>query len=243
MLFVHPNPLDASAWMYQMAHFSSWFRCIAVDIPGYGHSPRASDGLTLSDLAQACWEVIDETVQGEPAVLVGCSAGTLIVTEMSRLRPSSTRALVLSGTGLWPEADWALLMRSRITSFSARGISFRFGYVLEGFGQSFRETPMARYLAEVFASRDHIADVNSILRQFAAISRPLSGGFFASVSSPTLILSGSEDNSNAFASALQAAIPDCELRVLAGAGHTCHLDRPWEFDGLMIDFLRRREIL
>ncbi|MBI2320106.1 MAG: alpha/beta hydrolase, partial [Betaproteobacteria bacterium] len=33
MVFVHPNPMDQSCWMYQMAHLSTWYRCLAIDIP------------------------------------------------------------------------------------------------------------------------------------------------------------------------------------------------------------------
>ena len=27
---------------------------------------------------------------------------------------------------------------------------------------------------------------------------------------------------------------------MEGAGHACHVERPWEFDAAMIDFLSRR---
>ena len=38
MAFVHPNPMDQSCWIFQMAQMSTWFRCIAIDVPGYGTS-------------------------------------------------------------------------------------------------------------------------------------------------------------------------------------------------------------
>jgi len=34
MAFVHPNPMDQSCWIYQMARFSTWFRCAAIDAEG-----------------------------------------------------------------------------------------------------------------------------------------------------------------------------------------------------------------
>lgn len=74
MAFVHPNPMDQSCWIFQMAHMSTWYRCIAIDIPEYGRSPKAAPGLTMDDMAQACWEAIDDAAPGERAILVGWSA-------------------------------------------------------------------------------------------------------------------------------------------------------------------------
>src|SRR6478609_6134219 len=105
MAFVHPNPMDQSCWIFQMAHLSTWFRCVAIDIPGYGRSPKADPELTRFDMAQALWEVLDEVAPGEPAILVGCSVGSSLVPHMYHLRPSQTAAMILSGTGYTPPTD------------------------------------------------------------------------------------------------------------------------------------------
>src|SRR5438876_8417491 len=133
MVFVHANPMDQSSWMYQMAHLSTWYRCMAIDLPGYGRSPKAAHGLTLSDLAQACWEAADDAGFDGPAVLVGCSAGSLIIAQMHHLRPSRTAALVMSGTGDWPEPEWGELLAARIEGYVEQGVAFRHTYPLAGF--------------------------------------------------------------------------------------------------------------
>ena len=97
--FIHPNPMDQSCWIFQMAHLSTWYRCISIDIPGYGRSPKADPDLTMDDMAEACWEAIDDATPGETAILVGCSTGSAISPYMYHHRPDKTAALVLSGTG------------------------------------------------------------------------------------------------------------------------------------------------
>ena len=43
--------------------------------------------------------------------------------------------------------------------------------------------------------------------------------------------------------ALQQRIKGCELVTIEGAGHACNMERPWEFDAHVLDFLKRRGLL
>lgn len=236
MAFVHPNPMDQSCWLYQMAHMSTWFRCIAIDIPGYGRSPRASDGLTMQDMAQACWEAIDDAVPSEPAILVGCSVGSRILPHMHHLRPDRTAALILGGSSYQPGMAFT---QRRIKAYQEHGIGYRWAYTFEDFSPAFRATPMARYLADLFAERNDSGDVATIIRQFEAMAQPEPEDHHARIGKPTLIISGSEDKSHQGAFDLKARIAGCEIAIIPGAGHACQLEQPWAFDAEMIAFLKR----
>jgi pimeloyl-ACP methyl ester carboxylesterase len=234
--FLHPNPMDQSCWLYQMAHFSTWYRCIAIDLPGYGRSPKSVAGLTVDDMAQACWEAIDEALPGERAILVGCSVGSLLAPYMHLQRPARTAAMVLCGTGYTPGKEFA---PRRIKAYTEQGIGYRWGYTFEDLSPSFRATPMARYFADLFSERNPHADLQSILYQFQALAKPDAEDHHGRIDCPTLILSGSEDIIHQAAFGLKARIRGCEMKVLYGAGHACQLEQPWLFDEFMLEFLAR----
>ncbi len=239
MAFVHPNPMDQSCWMFQTAQMSTWFRCIAIDLPGYGRSPSAVEGLKMQDVAQACWEAVDAALPGESAILVGCSIGSALVPHMYHLRPERTRAMVLSGTGYNPEK--AFIPR-RIKAYKERGIDYRWDYTFEDFSPAFRATPMAKFFADMFAERNSTGDLGTIIRQFEAYQAPEAPDHHSSISCPAIILTGSEDGTHPSSFALQARIPGCELKILHGAGHACQIEQPWLFNSLMIDFLRKHRL-
>ena len=240
VVFVHPNPMDQSCWLYQMAHLSTWYRCIAVDIPGYGKSPKGTKDMTRFDMAQALWEAVDDAIpDGEPAILAGCSVGSSLVPHMYHLRPKQTAAMVLSGTGYTPPTEINESGPRHIKGYTQNGVDYRWHFTFQDFSAAFRTTPMAHWFADLFMERNAWADVPSIITQLGA-PRPESATFYSDIGCPTIILTGSEDGAHPRSFALKEQIPGCELKVLPGAGHACQMEQPWLFDKFMLDFLKRK---
>jgi pimeloyl-ACP methyl ester carboxylesterase len=50
IVLVHPNPFDRRMFMYQVAHFSSFFKVINIDLRGYGYSDKPTIPISMTDL-------------------------------------------------------------------------------------------------------------------------------------------------------------------------------------------------
>jgi pimeloyl-ACP methyl ester carboxylesterase len=235
MVFLHPNPTDHGVWVYQMAHFSSWFRTIGIDLPGYGRSPAAEPGLTMTDIARACWEVVDR-LSTDPAVLVGCSVGAHVALHMAHEQPARTSAVILSGASYREEKTYCL---ERIEQYQARGVDYRRDYVLEIVSPEWGATPLGQYFADLVAERNDTADAGTIIEMFRALYVPDPDWLFET-QAPVQIISGTKDRSHDPGRVLAGKIAGAEFHPLEGAGHACQIEQPWAWDALAIDFLRRK---
>src|SRR5882672_10677343 len=77
LVLVHANPFDHDLWLYQTAHFSTWFKVIGIDIRGYGRSAKVTTPYDLKDMA-ADVVCVMQALGVKRAVLGGCSVGSSI---------------------------------------------------------------------------------------------------------------------------------------------------------------------
>ena len=241
IVFLHPLPCDRSAWLFQQAHLSTWFRTIAIDLPGYGRSPSARAGLTVAEMADACWEVIDAEGR-DSAVLVGLSIGSTIAQFMAASRPDRTQALILTAGGWFPREDvrFRTNIARAIERFERDGLDARATELRRNYGPEFLDTPLAAYLTALWIERNASADLATIIETYRALQTPVPEDVHGRISAPALVITGSADPGTAAHRVLAHRISGSDLRVMEGAGHLCNAERPWEYDALLLGFLRAR---
>ena len=96
MILIHANPFDHDLWLYQTAHFSTWFKVITVDIRGYGRSDKVTDPFTLKDMCNDVLGVLSD-LQVDRAILGGCSVGSGTALLLALDYPELFKALILVG--------------------------------------------------------------------------------------------------------------------------------------------------
>ena len=51
-VFMHANPFDRRMFLYQAAHFSTYFKVINIDLRAYGYSDKPATPITMTDLCE-----------------------------------------------------------------------------------------------------------------------------------------------------------------------------------------------
>ena len=235
MLFIHSTPDDHRLWLFQTAHFSAWYRTIAVDLAGYGRSPAPQDGLTLADHAEACWEAVDLVSDGG-IILQGNSVGSQVAMHMAAARPERILAMIISGTGYPPPREPTARWKQR---YEKEGLAPRREQIIDHFAPSVQSLPYLCYYADMLLELNNASTAQSIVATNQALMNAPGEGFYLALSRPTLIISGTEDRSRPGAFELQKRIKGSELESIEGAGHACNIEAPAEYDALCIRFLSK----
>lgn len=93
LLFVHGLANYAHVWKLNIDYFKNHYRCIAIDLPGNGHSDR-SDKYSIKYFADTVYEVIQKL--GLTNVIpIGHSMGGQIVMTFALKYPNSCKQIVL----------------------------------------------------------------------------------------------------------------------------------------------------
>jgi len=251
LVFVHGLSGSWPNWLEQLPVFGAERRVIAMDLPGFGHSPMPRERISISGYARLLDRLLDELGVDAPA-LVGNSMGGLIAAELAiafpqraeRLvlvsaagisttgHPGALRVLpalsrlqtVLAGTGAWVASKSEMLARRARAREALLSVVTRHPGRLPAAlaAEQLRGAGKPGFIQALGAVLDY--DVRARLPEIAC---------------PTLIVWGERDRLIPVGDAAVFArlIPDSREVIFADTGHMAMLERPAAFNALLEQFL------
>jgi 3-oxoadipate enol-lactonase len=238
-VMIHANPFDHNLWMYQIAHFSTYFKVIAIDIRGYGRSDKPTTPFSLKEMADDVLGVCrDEAVK--EAILGGVSVGSGMALLLGLDHPGMFKALILVGGN----SGGAGSIQERIYGYTKVGVeAYRIRHLRELVAPDFPETKLGNYLLNTFVERDSWLEGEAIAQIFRARGGTDMTSLLGSMTVPTLVINGEYDNSLAAGRKTASLIPGAIHRILPKTGHACCIEDPAGFDDLVIEFLHANRLM
>jgi pimeloyl-ACP methyl ester carboxylesterase len=235
VVLVHGWTCDLSFWRCQSAALAARGRVIAVDLPGHGRSEQASSPCSIELFARAVDAVlIDAGV--DRAVLVGHSMGTPVVRQYYRRYPAKTLALVAVDGSFRPFTDDPATIERLRGTFRGPDPEQAVARMVDGM---FAPSAPADLRAEVKAKM--LATPHAVrLSAWDAMFDPAIWTEDA-IGVPLLaVYAKSSLWSEGYEAFVRRLCPDADYRVMEGTGHFLMLEKPEEFNAILLGFLDRR---
>lgn len=233
IVFLHFFGGSSNTWSELTDRLSSDYRCIAVDVNGFGRSRVANSGTTLHDQTGLVLELIKE-LQLENFVLIGHSMGGKIALSVASNQPAGLLSLVLvAPSPPTPEPIEEAKRSSLKNDFGNRS-------AIEELVRKLTVEPLAG------SSFDEVVNDHLVISREAwnswldEGSRQDISGDMDKISVPVLIVSGSEDANlpvDFLKKEFESFLPDAEFVEVPNAGHLLPLEQPAVLSELISSFV------
>jgi 3-oxoadipate enol-lactonase len=238
MVFVHANPFDHDLFLYQSAHFSTWFKVINIDVRGYGRSVKMTAPFTLADLCADVVGVMQDCGVAR-AIFMGCSVGGSIGIMLGLDHPELFDAIILVGGSAGPSGRF----QTRIDGYTENLDTYHRKHLLHIIRPDFAASRLGAYLVDCITERGKRLKAEAICQVFRAGNGVDMTDRLVDMKPSVLSINGEFDNSLKASRETAALIPDAIHKVLPGTGHVCCLEDPAGFDAIVIDFLKSKGLM
>jgi non-heme chloroperoxidase len=228
LLFL-PGPTDSwRSYEPVLSHLRASKRAIAMSPRGHGDSDTPSAGYGIDDLGRDAAALLDG-LGIRRAVLVGHSGSCLVARWMAINRPGRVAGLVLEAS------PTTLRGNAQLESFVATAVADLRDPIDPEFVRSFvvdtSSSLLAPELLDVLVSEARKVPAVVWREMFAALQHYDDAAQLESVRVPTLLIWGDADPvvGRSMQDELRVRIPDAELIVYEGSGHTPRWEDPSRF--------------
>jgi pimeloyl-ACP methyl ester carboxylesterase len=228
VILVHGWTCDSSSWDFQVPALSKKYRVITLDLPGHGKSGSPKDGKFSVELFARAIEAVRSEAKAEKTVLVGHSMGTPVIINYARLYPQHVAALVfVDGTvnmSFKPPAGFT-------DQFAGPdGLKNREAMIRNMFSPATTPEVQKQILSTMLSAPEATA-VGAMKAMFDPVA--WKDDVFAK---PALGFYPSPAR-NADREYMKVHYPNLEFQEINGVGHFLMMEKPEEFNRLLLQFL------
>ncbi len=254
MIFIHGLSGCWQNWLESIPFFARERRVIALDLPGFGESPRPAGRISIPGYTRTL-DLLGDALEIDRAVIVGSSMGGFIGADLAIRHPRRVDQLCLvSAAGLSMEYIRSERRRSwrqrveNLTFFSLAWLASRSDVVVRrprlrqmllGLVVAHPERLPSALLVEQMHSSGKPPGFDDALE---AMTRYPIRDRLGEISAPTLIVWGAEDRlvPPEDAGEFEWLIPDAAKVIYPDTGHMLMLERPDRLNADLREFMRAR---
>lgn len=231
ILFLHGWGSSVDAFRRMIMPLKSRFRCILIDLPGFGKSDLPKEPLSIDDYCRIVLKFMNELKLNNP-IMIGHSNGGRITLNMCAEGMVNPEKIVLFGAaGIPLKKTFKQKMRTRCFKIIKGALTL----------------PIVKNYTENLLNdaRRHFgsADYNSappVMRQTLVklINTDLTDKLH-NIKASTLLIWGENDTATPLYTAkiMEREIEDCSLCVLNGLSHWAFIENPTQVDAILQNFL------
>lgn len=232
VILVHGWTCDSTIWKSQVPALVKDCRVVMLDLPGHGKSGSPKDGKLSMDLFARAIEAVRQEVKVDRVVLAGHSMGTPVVMQYARLYPQHTVALVFVDGMVSLPVNQNIDM-SFIDRFAGPdGLKARETMIRDMFSSATTQEMQKHILSMMLAAPEKTAT--------GAMRALFDPEIWKDDVFPQPVLGLYADGSNSMKDeTVKKRFPGLDYHEIAGTGHFLMLEKPAEFNRLLLEFLSR----
>ncbi|MEO7166954.1 MAG: alpha/beta hydrolase [Spartobacteria bacterium] len=237
LLFVHGWSSDETVWKKQAADLAKSIRVITVDLPGHGQSEQPEVAYTMDYYARALDAVLKDAGL-KSVTLVGHSNGTPVVRQFYRRYPQEVRGLIIVDGALRSFGD-AAQMEKFIAPLRASNYAENAGKFIDQITAPMTD-PAERAAVKTMMLRTPqrvaVSEMEGILDpalwKTDKIEVPV-----------LMVLAKSPFWTPEYEAFVRGFVPHLQYETFEGVSHFLMLDKPREFNALVLTFLQKNNLM
>ncbi|HTW87892.1 MAG TPA: alpha/beta fold hydrolase [Candidatus Binataceae bacterium] len=236
IMLVHGIGLRGIGWINQIPVFAERYRVLAVDLRGFGRSfkPTTPGSYTIDRFVDDLIAVI-EKLGAAPIHYVGSSLGGYIGQALAIRRPELLRSLVLCHTASVSSIP-ARVRELRLRTLRKKSMN-HYAHLVANQALAVHIRPAVHeWICDLIADNDREAYAQAFTEGLEHFDVRRQVG---AIRIPTLVLVGELDRVIPSASGRKTAalIPGARLVAIEGVGHLSYVERPQEFNQMVLGFI------